>query len=116
MTDDAFREIALSMPQAQEASHMGHPDFRVKNKIFATIFTGDDDRDDGMVKLTPEQQAQFIAAHPETFVPISGNWGLGGATQVRLAKADEPSVRRAIITAWRNIAPKSLVSKLNPVD
>ena len=28
MTADQFRELALSLPGAAEASHMGHPDFR----------------------------------------------------------------------------------------
>jgi hypothetical protein len=31
MTAEDFRRIALSMPDAIEASHMGHPDFRVGN-------------------------------------------------------------------------------------
>jgi len=37
MTPKEFRRIALSMPDAVEASHMGHPDFRVGGKVFATI-------------------------------------------------------------------------------
>ena len=113
MTEDSFRQLALSMPQAQEASHMGHPDFRVKSKIFATLFAGADDADDGMVKLTPEQQEEFIAKNPEAFSPIKGAWGDRGYTQVRLASANKAAVKRAILAAWTNTAPKSLVSKLN---
>jgi hypothetical protein len=37
VTQDDFRRIALSMPEAIESSHMGHPDFRVAGKIFATL-------------------------------------------------------------------------------
>ena len=37
MTPEAFRELALDLPEAVEASHMGHPDFRVGGKIFATL-------------------------------------------------------------------------------
>jgi hypothetical protein len=29
MTGDAFRRLALTMPESLEAGHMGHPDFRV---------------------------------------------------------------------------------------
>jgi hypothetical protein len=36
VTAKEFRRIALTMPEAVEASHMGHPDFRVAKKIFAT--------------------------------------------------------------------------------
>ena len=37
MTADDFRRIALGLPQAVEQSHMGHADFRVGGKIFATL-------------------------------------------------------------------------------
>ena len=53
---------------------MGHPDFRVKKKIFATL--GAPDAGWGMVKLTPEQQKQFVCAEPNAFVPVKGGWGL----------------------------------------
>ena len=56
MTIDDFREIALSLPDAFESAHMGHPDFRVRGKIFATIWP---DEGWGMVKLTLQQQAMF---------------------------------------------------------
>jgi predicted DNA-binding protein (MmcQ/YjbR family) len=36
MTEDDFRKLALSLPEAEESSHMNHPDFRVGGKIFAT--------------------------------------------------------------------------------
>ena len=49
-----FRRIALSLPEATKGAHMGHPGFRVRNKIFATL--GVPDAAWGMVKLTPEQQ------------------------------------------------------------
>jgi predicted DNA-binding protein (MmcQ/YjbR family) len=50
MTPKEFRKIALSFPETEEESHMGHPDFRVSGKIFATLGP---DEDWGMVKLTP---------------------------------------------------------------
>jgi hypothetical protein len=30
MTADDFRNLALSLPEASESAHMGHPDFRVR--------------------------------------------------------------------------------------
>ena len=115
MTVEDFRRIALSMPQATEGAHMGHPDFRVKGKIFATLFDRDDE-DLGMVKLTPEQQHQFVQANPEMFAPIKGGWGIRGATQVRLDNAHETTLRSAMITAWRNIAPKRLIKEHDQTD
>lgn len=37
MTAEEFRQLALSLPEATEQSHMGHPDFRVRGRIFATL-------------------------------------------------------------------------------
>jgi hypothetical protein len=108
VTVDDFRRLALSLPEAIEKSHMGHPDFRVRNKIFATIWPDDGW---GMVKLTPEQQKQFVRGDAETFVAVKGGWGRRGATNVRLEHADEISVREALVTAWRNVAPKTLAAK-----
>src|SRR5437899_2858631 len=106
MTANKFRKLALSLPETAENAHMGHPDFRVGGKIFATL--GHAGRGSGMVKLTPSQQTEFVAAEPEVFEPVSGGWGRQGATTVHLAAAKEAVVRRALIAAWRNAAPKRL--------
>jgi hypothetical protein len=106
MTADDFRRIALGLPEAVEAAHMGHPDFRVAKKIFATL--GYPDAGWGVVRLTPRQQAMFVAAEPEIFVPVKGAWGRRGATSVRLSKARTTSARKALVAAWLNTAPKRL--------
>ena len=113
MTPEAFRELALELPEAVESSHMGHADFRVGGKIFATL-GGERDADPwGMVKLTKEQQPAFIEAEPDVFERIAGGWGRNGATRVRLRKARATLMRRALAVAWRNTAPKKLVRRLD---
>ena len=109
MTDREFRRIALSLPQATEAAHMGHPDFRVGGKIFATL--GYPRRGWAMVKLTPEQQELFVRTQAATFAPAKGAWGLAGSTTVRLASAGKGAVREALLIAWRNRAPKRLADR-----
>src|SRR3954471_21501442 len=99
MTGNEFRSLALSFPEAAEAAHMDHPDFRVRGKIFATLGP---DEDWAMVKVTPEQQALFLRTEPTVFHPASGAWGRRGATIIRLADAEEASVRQALDAAWRN--------------
>ncbi len=105
MTADEFRSLALSLPEASEAAHMDHPDFRVRGKIFATLWP---DGDWGMVKLTAEQQAVFVRTEPDVFQPVNGAWGRRGCTKVCLQTATVPSVRQALVAAWRNTAPKRL--------
>ena len=108
MTAAQFRKLALCLPEAVEAEHMGHPDFRVGGKIFATLGPGEKW---GMVKLTPDEQASLIASEPEVFHPASGAWGKRGCTIVRLRPAKALTVRHALLTAWRNTAPKRIVSQ-----
>lgn len=118
MTVAEFRNLAMSMPQATESAHMGHPDFRVKGKIFATLFSRIDE-DWGMVKLTPAQQREFVEADPDVFQPIKGGWGRKGCTQIRLKavkKKNHKTLRQVIFTAWCNTAPKRLVEELGAPD
>jgi hypothetical protein len=99
MTPDGFRRLALSQPDAIESSHMSHPDFRVGGKIFATLGYPDDEW--GMVKLSPIDQELFIQADPETFSPVKGAWGKGGATRVRLRTPKKALLARALGCARR---------------
>jgi hypothetical protein len=108
VTAAAFRRIALGMDGAIEGAHMGHPDFRVEKRIFATLHH---DMKSGMVKLTPEQQVTFIRDHPATFTPESGAWGRSGCTRVILAAADAEVVGEAMTLAWRNITAPTAVKK-----
>lgn len=108
MTADEFRALALSLPEVEERSHMGHPDFRVRGKIFATLGYPDTTR--GMVALTPEQQEVLTRAQPESFTPVPGGWGRRGSTHVALPLADRDAVLDALQMAWRGKAPKALLA------
>jgi hypothetical protein len=111
MTVEEFRAIALAQPEAIESSHMNHPDFRVRGKIFATIPSVE--KNEGMVKLTPDQQKEFAREYPKIFSPIPGGWGVRGATLVTLAPATKEIVNRAMHYAWRNAAPKRLIVQID---
>ena len=106
MTPEEFRRIALSFPEAVESQHMNHPDFRVGNKIFATL--GYPNEEWAMVNLTPEQQHNYVQAEPEAFAAVKGGWGRRGSTSVRLKAAKKAITRQALAEAWRNRAPKGL--------
>jgi hypothetical protein len=97
MTADAFREVALEMRGAVEGAHMGHPDFRANGRIFASLHANDIT---GMVKLTPEEQAEFMRLKPKMFTPSPGAWGRQGCTNVVLARADARTLRQAMTLAW----------------
>ena len=109
MTEDDFRNIALGQAGAVEQSHMNHPDFRLNGRIFATLAYPDHEW--GMVKLPPEDQAVFVQREPSVFRPVAGAWGRGGATQVRLAEANEDSVGEAMRIAAETVRRMKPVRK-----
>jgi hypothetical protein len=78
---------------------MGHADFRVGGRIFATLAA--EHLGYGNLMLTPELQADFVGELPEVFLPIAGGWGRNGATHVRLAAANEDVLAGALRTAWK---------------
>ena len=110
MTAEQFRSMALALPEAQEREHKGHPDFRVGDKIFATL--GYPDSEWGMVKLYPDQQKDFVAAAPKMFTPVKGKWGQQGCTNVRLKAATRARVKTALYAAWRIAAVKAAKQSL----
>jgi hypothetical protein len=99
MTAADFRRLALSLEGAEEGSHMGAADFRVGGRIFATLASVRQGY--GNVKLTPEQQAEFVRERPDAFLPVPGGWGRMGMTHIRLAEADEAVLAGALEAAWR---------------
>lgn len=109
-----FRRIALSLEGAQESSHMGNPDFRIGNRIFATLAAAKQGY--GNLMLAPEQQAAFVEELPEVFIPVKGGWGLGGATHVVLALANEDLLRGALQAAWKLRLDKNAQSNKKPAN
>jgi hypothetical protein len=103
-SQDDFRRLALAFPGAEERAHMGHPDFRVGGKIFATLHAPA--KGPGAVMLLPEQQELAMAAEPAAFSPAAGAWGRGGSTIVSLAAVSDEWLERVLDWAWAKRAPK----------
>ena len=106
MTPNEFRKLALSFPEAIESAHMRHPDFRFGGRIFATL--GYPDENSAMVKLSPDDQKEFVRTSPGIFTRVKGAWGRQGATNINLPAAKIKIVHEALTAAWRNTAPMRL--------
>ena len=108
---EKFRRIALGLGGATEGAHMGHPDFRVNGRIFATLHH---DRQWGMVVLTPEQQQELVQGHPASFMAENGAWGRSGCTKVRLDTVDDETLGAAMTLAWQNTVAKIAARRPKP--
>jgi hypothetical protein len=89
---------------------MGHPDFRLNDRIFATLSA--QAKGCGVLKLTLEQQQSFISELPAVFEPVHGGWGRMGMTFIYLAAADDAILQGALATAYRNLELKQ--QKIKP--
>jgi hypothetical protein len=106
ITTDELRRVVLSLPEAEERETWGHPTFRVRDKMFATL------SDDGLlasVKATRQEQAALVAAAPDTF-GVPAYVGRHGWVSVQLATVDPAELSELVVEAWRLTAPKRLVA------
>jgi predicted DNA-binding protein (MmcQ/YjbR family) len=104
MPSETFRKLALALPGAEEKSHFGKADFRVRDKIFA----GFNDKGRAYVKLLPEQQIILVESDPSLITPHPGAWGKKGWTFLDQERADDALLKSVLHMAWKNVAPKSL--------
>ena len=107
MTASQFRTLVLAMPEAEEGQHHGHPDFRVRNKIFATLWP---EKGRGVLMLPLMEHLSAVQRQPEAYVSV-GKPSLRGVTGVVLQQADQDDVRELVTEAWCNVAPDPLVQE-----
>src|SRR2546427_12475001 len=101
ITPALVRRLALGMPESFESSHFSRPDFRVHNKIFATL---PPDSQTVVLRLAPANVDALVSADPTAFWnEWRGRW-LG----IRLDRVALPVLRDLIADAWRTVAPKRL--------
>ena len=101
ITQELVRRLALAMPEACESSHFARPDFRVHNKIFATL---PPDGQTVVLRLSPANVDALVSADGATFWDEwRGRW-LG----IRLDRVALSILRDLVADAWRTVAPKRL--------
>ncbi|HET7463887.1 MAG TPA: MmcQ/YjbR family DNA-binding protein [Longimicrobium sp.] len=107
MRPEQVREIALSLPEAEEKETWGEATFRVRDKIFTVL--GETGKSAG-VKASKEDQALLISSDPDTF-SVSEYVGRFGWVTVQLARVDPKVMEELIVDAWRRTAPKRTVKE-----
>ena len=108
MTPDAFRRLALSLPDAHEEPHFARTSYRVGKKIFATMTR---DGEEAMVRVAaPEKLEALLAGHPERFFSHGGWTTRNGAIGVRLARVPLRQLRPLLVDSWRRVATQEAVA------
>src|ERR1700730_17915121 len=96
-----LRGIALSLPEATEQDHHGRPSFRVRGKIFATLW----DPEHVNVMLDLHQVRIAVNEYPHVRPQCCRGKQIR-AVQLTLPLADARVVRELTTAAWRLKAPR----------
>ena len=107
---ETVRALALALPEVEEHDHWGRPSFRVRGKIFATLWPSEQR---AMLKLPPPEQAALMLRDAATFSMAPGSWGVRGSIRAELRTVDRADFVAALQTAWRGVAPKRLQTSGN---
>jgi hypothetical protein len=103
--------LALSLPEAMEQDHHGRPSFRVRGKIFATLW----DEEHMNVMLDESGILAATQEHPQICEEVY--WGKRlSAVRVSLSMAAPELLDDLLREAWSNKAPQGLVDGLIGAD
>lgn len=95
--------MALSFPDTEELPHFNIPSFRVKKKVFATIWEKENRI---MLRLPLVDQSVYCDYDNTIFSPVPGGWGKQGATFVELKKVPKKILKEALTIAYEGVIKK----------
>lgn len=105
ITEDQFRQYALSLPETMEGPHFANRSFTVKKKIFATLNVPEKR---ATLRFSPELQDVFCALSNGAIYPVPNKWGKHGWTHLNLETAPWELCEDALQNAWWEVAPQKL--------
>ena len=112
VTFDTVREIAQTLPGAEESTSYGTPAFKVKGKLFARQHQ---DGESLVVGVSFEDREEMMKAAPEKFY-ITDHYLNYPWMLVRLSKVRPDELKDLLIGSWRRVAPKNLSASLHQFE
>jgi hypothetical protein len=103
---ERFRQVCLSLPEAEERETWGEPTFRVRDRIFAM---GSLDGEHVSLKASLDDQSGLVEMDSKTFSPAAYT-GRYGWVRVRLAGVGVDLAERLVTNAWKRTAPRRLIA------
>lgn len=104
ISNQVFKDLALSFSGVTEQPHFDKTSFRSNKKIFATL---DEAGNTACLKFTPLDQSVFCAFDKEVIYPVANKWGKQGWTMINLKKIRKSMLKDALTVAYSQADPKS---------
>ena len=101
------RHLVAQLPGTEEGIHHGHPDFRVKKKIFATLSEAEDR---AALRLTQLEARQVANSNPHTVRLVSDREPFSWIS-VLVADFDAQQFEDLLEEAWKLRAPEDLATQ-----
>lgn len=98
-------EYALTLPAVEESTSYGTPALKVRSKLMARLW---EDETTVVLKTNWEERERLLAVHPEVFY-LTDHYRRYPWVLLRLASCDLGLMQSAVMAAWREVAPKSLM-------
>src|SRR6184192_2663943 len=105
VTFDTVRQIAQTLPGAEESTSYRTPAFKVKGKLFARLHQ---DGESLVIGVDFEEREEMMSAAPDKFY-ITDHYLNYPWMLVRMSKVRPDELRDLLIGSWRRAAPKDLV-------
>jgi|SRR5436190_23367163 len=105
---ETVRELALGLPDVEEATSYGTPAFKVRRKLVARL------REEGVlvVRIDVSDKEFLVASQPATYFTTPHYDGYP-AVLVRLSEIGRDELGRLLEAAWRYSAPARLVAAVD---
>ena len=105
LTWETVRQIAQTLPAAEESTSYRTPAFKVKGKLFARLHQ---DGESLVIGVDFEEREEMMSAAPDKFY-ITDHYLNYPWMLVQMSKVRPDELRDLLIGSWRRAAPKDLV-------
>ena len=109
---ETVRQIALTLPGAEEGTSYGTPAFKVAGKLFARQHQ---DGESLVIRVDFEEREEIMNADPEKFY-ITDHYLNYPWMLVRLSKVRRDQLSDLLVQSWRRAAPKRLLAAFHGID
>lgn len=102
----AVRRVALRLPEVEEGTAYGTPAFKVRGKLFVRL------KEDGetlVLRCGPFDREHLLASAPAVFF-LTDHYRDYPYVLLRLRAVRAAQLKDVLAEAWRQVAPKTLVS------
>ena len=109
---ETARQIALTLPGAEEGTSYGTPAFKVAGKLFARQHQ---DGESLVIRVDFEEREELMNADPEKFY-ITDHYLNYPWMLVRLSKVRQDELSDLLVQSWRRAAPKRLLAAFHGIE